>query len=471
MKRRNFVLAMAMAAAMSTALDASAQSVERYFSLGLGSDYEVSDPAGGAGETADPGDIYLSPGAAGSLLGAAPILDDATLFGGADPSPVQGVAASAAPVGVGGLYNNFFDLDGYDRLEVRLEQLGIYFDQVLAQPIPRQAYPLTCVNRARQLTVSFNDDPPQGWGSAAAPRVATEGPSPLGVLYGSAAGMDELVRLNINPAAGIPSPVLAYIPLGAESDVHVDLAPNPFAGDADDDDVDAMDLAQTDNCPVQFFTVDSEGRFGFDTAVVYQFTGMAAPNPIIGPAHLGIPPTTDIDAFEFAWLPAANGQESLAMLYSVKVNDPGTAPDESGGLNPTTIYASFLTGGSIVLVDGLANGLDDVDAIAIRPVNSQQDDSDEDGLVDAADNCTLAANSDQRDTDGDGIGNVCDADLTQDCKVDLVDLAEFRSVFFTDDEDADFDGNGTVGFEDLVLLRQQFFGEPGPSGIPNDCDD
>jgi hypothetical protein len=44
-------------------------------------------------------------------------------------------------------------------------------------------------------------------------------------------------------------------------------------------------------------------------------------------------------------------------------------------------------------------------------------------------------------------------------------------VFFTDDEDADFDGNGTVGFEDLVLLRQQFFGEPGPSGIPNACDD
>jgi hypothetical protein len=473
MKSVSYVLALTATAAIAAAPQASAQSVERLFSLGLGSDTEISDPGGGVGEEADPGDIYQSSGVAGSLLGLAPVLDDASLYGGADPAPIQGVVASAAPVGVAfAFYDDYFDLDGYDRLDVRLEQLGVYFDQVLDQPIPRQLYPLTCVNRARQLRVSFNDDGLRGWRAAMSPRVPTEGPSALGATYGTSAGLDEIVRLDINPVAGLPAPLLAYVPLGDESDVHVDLAPNPFAGDADDDDVDALDMALTDQCPMQLFTVDSEGRGGYDTAVVYQFTGAAAPNPVIGPAHLGVPPTTDIDAFEFGWLPAPNGAESLALVYSVKANDPSTPPDESGGLNPSSIYASFLTGGSVVLVDGVADGLDDVDAIAIRPVDAQFDDSDGDGLVDAADNCTLEANPDQRDTDGDGIGNACDPDIAgNDCIVDFVDLAVLRSTFFTPGPDADFDGDGLVGFTDLVIFRQFFSGEPGPSGVPNDCDD
>ena len=472
MKSTHYMLGLAVSAALTFSGDASAQSVERLFSLDIGSDTEISDPGGGIGEEADPGDVYFGSAVAGTLLGAAPALEDADLFGGVDPAPVQSFFASAVPIGAAGAsYNNFFDLDGYDRLDVRLEQLGLYYDQVLEQPIPRQAYPLSCVNRARRLRVSFNDDGPQGWRNPAAPRVATEGPSPAGALYGSAANIDEVVRLDINPGAGIPAPLLAYVPLGDEADVHVDLAPNPFAGDADDDDVDALDLAVLATCPKQFFTVDSEGRNGLDTAVVYQFTGLAAPSPVIGPAHLGIPPSTDIDAFEFAWLPAPNGVESFAIVYSVKADDPGSPPDESGGLDPTSVYASFMTGGSVVLVNGPGNGLDDIDAIAIRPIDAQVDDTDEDGLVDAADNCILAANPDQRDTDGDGIGNACDADIALgDCKIDFADLATFRGAFVNYHPDADFDGNNTVNIGDLVLIRQQFLGAPGPSGVPNACD-
>jgi hypothetical protein len=38
-------------------------------------------------------------------------------------------------------------------------------------------------------------------------------------------------------------------------------------------------------------------------------------------------------------------------------------------------------------------------------------------------------------------------------------------VFFqTGDLDADFDGDGTVGFLDLGIMKAGFFGPPGPSG-------
>ena len=90
-------------------------------------------------------------------------------------------------------------------------------------------------------------------------------------------------------------------------------------------------------------------------------------------------------------------------------------------------------------------------------------DTDNDGIDYADDNCRAASNPDQRDTDGDGIGNVCDADLNNDCIVNVLDLGPFRQLFFTDDPDADFNGDGVVNAIDLGQLRLQFFDVPGPS--------
>jgi hypothetical protein len=97
-------------------------------------------------------------------------------------------------------------------------------------------------------------------------------------------------------------------------------------------------------------------------------------------------------------------------------------------------------------------------------------DSDGDGVTDGMDDCTLVANADQRDTDDDGIGNLCDADLDQDCVVSFPDLGLMKSVFFGADPDADLNGSGSVGFDDLGLLKQGFFLPPGPSGRPDACD-
>lgn len=97
-------------------------------------------------------------------------------------------------------------------------------------------------------------------------------------------------------------------------------------------------------------------------------------------------------------------------------------------------------------------------------------DIDDDGIIDVADNCSALANSDQRDTDEDGLGNRCDGDLDQSCMVDFLDLRQLRTLLFSDDGNADLNGDGIVDLEDQALMKQQLFSSPGPSGIRNICD-
>ena len=150
-------LAPAIALALSAPCLAQANLDDYVFSLDIGSDKEISDPAGGAGEVADPGDVYASSSVAGSLSGA-PYLDDFSLFGGVDPAPQQGVVATAAPIGNPAVpYSDYFDLDGYDAVDVRLDQLDINADSPLQSPLWRQAVQLDCVAAARYLAISFNE--------------------------------------------------------------------------------------------------------------------------------------------------------------------------------------------------------------------------------------------------------------------------------------------------------------------------
>lgn len=446
------------------------QANQLVFSLDIGSDTEISDPAGGAGELADPGDVYAGSNVLGSLAGV-PHLDDAQIFGGADPAPQQGAAASAVPVGMPvAAYTDYFDLDGYDSVDVRLDQLDFNPDVPLAGPLWRQGGLLACVQRARDLAISFTDDDVTGWRAVNPPRVPTEGPSPQGNVYGTTMTPDEVIGLQLSLAGGYPATVVASAPARSEIDVHVDLGPNPDNAEADDDDVDALDRTDTALCTVHLFSADDEGRLGLNQGWIYQSTPAAAPLPVITNVHLGTTLVTDVDAFELVWLPhPSNGQDALAIVYSVAANDPATAIDESGGLSPSTLYASFMTGASFVFVPGNLYGFDDIDAITMAPDFGA--DSDGDGIADAQDNCVLVANPDQLDTNGDGFGNVCDQDLNGDCDVTISDLALFRAVFFTNDPDADFNGDGVVNPLDLAYLRANFFGTPGPSGLTDACGD
>ena len=96
-------------------------------------------------------------------------------------------------------------------------------------------------------------------------------------------------------------------------------------------------------------------------------------------------------------------------------------------------------------------------------------DSDADGVPDRLDNCTQRANVSQTDADGDGYGNACDADLNNDCTVNVVDLGVLRSRFFSGDTVADFNADGVVNVQDLGIMRQLFFGPPGPSSLSLTC--
>jgi hypothetical protein len=56
-------------------------------------------------------------------------------------------------------------------------------------------------------------------------------------------------------------------------------------------------------------------------------------------------------------------------------------------------------------------------------------DTDGDTVVDIHDNCYLKANTNQYDQDQDGYGQACDADYSQDGKVDNTDFATFQANY------------------------------------------
>jgi choice-of-anchor B domain-containing protein len=78
-------------------------------------------------------------------------------------------------------------------------------------------------------------------------------------------------------------------------------------------------------------------------------------------------------------------------------------------------------------------------------------DTDADGIEDVIDNCVSLINSDQKDTDGDGIGDVCDTDDDNDTILDVIDNCPL--IANTDQKDTDGDGIGDV-CDDLSLKRQ-----------------
>ncbi len=97
-------------------------------------------------------------------------------------------------------------------------------------------------------------------------------------------------------------------------------------------------------------------------------------------------------------------------------------------------------------------------------------DQDDDGVVDALDNCTLVANPAQCDSDADGYGNRCDADLNNNDVVNAQDSVLFRGALGQPSiaptyNPADLNCSGSVNAQDNVLFRSLTGQPPGPSGL------
>ncbi|MCB9853787.1 MAG: hypothetical protein H6819_11870 [Phycisphaerales bacterium] len=434
------------------------------FSLDIGSDKELSDPMMDGDEGFDPGDVYLSnEGPVTPPLVPcgrdANFKDDAILFPG-DPLPDAPDCAgvTGAPVGSQcgpGCFFEFFDLDAHDQIDVDLRQFippTSPLDQPLRQGQLFPFAPANCIFEFKFVLLSYDDDKAENWTFGDVPVV---GPSPSGVSsYGSTAARDEIVGWTMSPLGGGFYTVIDSYPAASEDEVHPDLFPNPDApGDEEDDDVDSLDIVRNDNpdepdgpialCPYWTWSPDHEAPSpaALDPGGIYLtfVPAPAAPVKIIDEAiHLGLPESTDIDAFEFAWLPdPQTGALSLAIVFSVDDDDPMTPGDESGGLFPFILYGSFMTGGSFPLMTpGDPAVRDDIDAVTIwcerlgNPTNPCRcpGDLNADGTRDGLD---IQMFTDCITSGGAAHPNCDCADINGDGSYDMADVSDFIALLMS----------------------------------------
>jgi hypothetical protein len=353
-----------LSAAILLAMGKNQASFGFAFSLDIGSDSELSDPNNDGDEGFDPGDAYRSDAPGGSIVlpsgeGADGTHRDDEELLGSDPIPDAG-SSSPGEVPVGTCprpgrptcYRDYFDLDGYDVVNLQitaLREAGYrppYLKDDLEADYGEWGW-LNCIHEVRYLAVSFDDDAARGWAPAVSSRVPVESPSPLGKTYGGSAEMDEIVGINLVTGTAAPYELDKVFGIANETDVHIDLMPNPDSDESEDDDVDALDMLYAEpECDVFLYSADSEAKQGPGGSIllpgaIYQ-EGLI--DPIIRPwRHLGLTREVDIDAFEMAWLATETGDLALGLVFSVDEDDPRTGyRDETGGLDPSAIYASFL---------------------------------------------------------------------------------------------------------------------------------
>ena len=334
------------------------------FSLDIGSDIELSDPLFDGDEAADPGDVYWWQSAVIAPPGRDGFKDDILIFAlDPWPDPPDGAVppATRVPVGTGSPddYHTYFDLDGHDQIDVSLRTEYELVGLPLAAPIPQWAS--SCIYSPEFLAVSFDDDQAPGWPANDVPVMV---PSPAGVSsYGTTAGQDEVIGVTLGSVIP-PAPIVNRYAIADEVTVHQSMIPNPDASEADDDDVDSLDIVRNQlTCPYWYFSPDHEADYGLDPGDIYEVSAGGVPWLVIDDVNnLGLLPDTDVDAFEFAWLTHETQGLVFGVLFSVDEDDPLTPVDESGGLSPRIIYGSFLTGSYFVFAGPLE---DDIDALTI----------------------------------------------------------------------------------------------------------
>lgn len=454
------------------------------FSVDIGSDTELSDPAADGDEVFDPGDCYVWGGPALPLCGVSGRRDDVDIFLGLDfaPTPPDCLLASAAPT-CGGVLSpgSWFDLDGHDSLDFSLIGLLGPF------PGPVPFMPSDCVHSTQNIALSFDDDGPEHYaGLAASCEIPVNSPSPLlFTRFGETLNQDEVMGL-ISVSSSIPplvTPIFMY-PMANEVTIHASMSPNPDTLEADDDDVDALDLMLDGTvCTTWFFSPDHEAT-GFDVlngadldaGGIYEVIPGASPEMVVDEVfHLGLLEETDIDAFEFVWLAdMPNGitvEVFLGLIFSVDDDDPLTPDDESGGLDPTMIYASFMDGGYFEFLTTSMG--EDIDALATWRTDLLP--SLTTGACCFAGSCALTTQlacglisgslfhgpgTDCVDINQNGEADICECptcrgDMNGDGQLDGADMQEFTACLVGAGQDcgcADMDADADLDTDDIGIF-------------------
>ncbi len=418
------------------------------FSLDIGSDTETTDANFFGNPTFDPGDCYPWFGPALPPCGDDGIKDDTTIFAGIDwypdaPScygPTTGApVCSGIPADDLAVMSQWFDLDAHDNtgFDISWFVFGSPGDRIPAFYDP-------CVHTPQFLYLSLDDDTADHHAHGAPCSVPVFSSSPLASsIYGTTSGKDEVFE--IMTSIGAPATVFATLPFLDETSLHPNLFPNPDMFNDEDDDVDSLDIPSSDaDCQYWYFSADHEAPAidpmtgsPFDPGSIYLVDPFGSVSRAIDVSQLGLPVGTDVDAFEFVWLAedtATSFPLFLTVLFSVDDDDPATVMnDESGGLDPAMLYASFLDG---TYFDYLAAPMhDDIDA--------------------------LTAWSQSLSFSPPIPPTPCDGDANGDRVIDVNDISYILFRLGTPGPDGDVNGDGTVDVNDLsyVLFR---LGNPCP---------
>lgn len=351
---------------------------ETVFSLDIASDREYSDPNLDGDEDMDAGDLYNTSGTNGVT---ALHFDDANLNAGTDPAPnsiqipvVCDSSLTTAGNDVSQAALNFFDIDGIDYLDFELvnHDFGPFGDGVIEFNSRAES---PCIRKPDWILLSYDDDPIYSWpgnvGSSGSFLLCDHPVNP-GYPLGLAGEQDEVFSgfsSRVPTGFGDGLHVLSLLPSYSESGFAPSLRPDPrpqgpqFAPAPRNDDVDALDFLASSNCNVLYFTVDHEGKGlspnqSLDPGTVYQYeAGTGQITAIVQPGDYGMPPGTDLSAFEFAWISTDNWPNgAFAMVFSVDADDEWTfSVNESGGnqYSFNVLYYSLLQGDIGVFADSI----------------------------------------------------------------------------------------------------------------------